>query len=173
MAIKKRFAKAGSSFTFWFIVEMMHDQIIKGLRKFLSSIQPEDIPRMVRNGEFPPMEDLDFSAVGDYSEHLEKIPLYSPNDDGDPPGLVEYLALARPDLVKAVQDMGKRGAEYLVKLQLHLLDLVKHPEKSLGKSTEYKAKGDTVMATCDVCHNSWPVSREQASSINECPFCHT
>ena len=171
MAIGKRLVKAGSSFAFWFMVEMRHNELIKGLRKYLASIQPEDVPRMVRKGEFPPLEDLDFSAISDYAEHLEKIPLVSPNDDGDPPGLVEYLAEARPDLVKAIQDLDKRGAEYLAKLRLHLLDLVKHPEKALGKSTEYKAKSKMVQATCDKCGKSWPVPKEEASSIDKCPFC--
>ena len=162
MAVKKRLVKAGSSFAFWFFVEMMHDEIIKALRKYLASIQPEDIPRMVRKGEFPPLEDLDFSAVSDYTEHLEKIPLVT---------LVEHLAEARPDLVKAVQDLDKRGAEYLAKLRLHLLDLVKHPEKPLAKSTEYLPPEGMARATCDKCGKSWAVPKDEASSIDKCPFC--
>ncbi len=163
MAVKKRLVKAGSSFAFWFFVEMMHDEIVKSLRKYLASIQPEDIPRMVRKGEFPPVEDLDFSPVSDYSEHLEKIPLVT---------LVEYLAEARPDLVKAVQDLDKRGAEYLAKLRLHLLDLVKHPEKPLAESTKYAPKEEElVRATCDKCGKSWAVPKAEASSLDKCPFC--
>ena len=162
MAVKKSLVKAGSSFAFWFFVEIMHDNLVKSLREYLASIQPEDIPRMVRKGEFPPLEHLDFSALTGNVEHLEKIPLVT---------LVEYLAEARPDLVKAIQDMDKRGAEYLAKLRLHLLDLVKHSEKALGKSTEYKAKGEMAKATCDKCGKSWPIPKEQAASIDKCPFC--
>lgn len=163
MAVKKRLVEAGSSFAFWFFVEMMHDQIVKGLRKYLVSIQPEDIPRMVRKGEFPPLEDLDFSALTDNVEHLEKISLVT---------LVEYLAEARPDLVTAIQDLNKRGAEYLAKLRLHLLDLVKHPEKPLAESTKYESKeGELVRATCDKCGKSWAVPKAEASSIDICPFC--
>jgi len=163
VAIKKRLVKAGSSFAFWFFVEMMHDEIVKSLRKYLASIQPEDIPRMVRKGEFPPVGDIDFSSVSDYSGHLEKIPLVT---------LVEHLAEARPDLVKAVQDLDKRGAEYLAKLRLHLLDLVKHPEKPLAESTKYEPKEEElVRATCDQCGKSWPVPKDEASSIDKCPFC--
>ena len=163
MAIKKRLQKAASSFAFWFYIEIMHDEVIKGLRNYLASIQPEDIARMVREGEFPPFEDLDFSAVGDNVEHLEKVPLFSPNDDGDPPGLVEWLAEARPDLVKEIQDMGKQGAEYLVKLRLHILGLLKH--------TEFKPEEDVVLASCDKCGKKWPVKKDEASSITKCPFC--
>ena len=174
MTIKKRAKKAASSWAFWFFVEMGHDQIIKGLREYLASMHPEDIPRMVKKGEFPPLEDLDFSAVGDNIEQLEQVPLFSPNDDGDPPGLVEYLAEARPDLVKAIQKMGMQGAEYLVQLRLHLLDLIKHPEKPLAESTEYETKVEEgmVQATCDQCGKSFPVPKAEADSIKECPFCH-
>jgi len=163
MAIKARLVKAGSSFAFWFFVEMMHDQIIKGLREYLASMHPGDVPEMVRKGEFPSMEHLDFSAVGDYAEHLEKIPLVT---------LVEYLAEARPDLVKAIEKMGMQGAEYLVNLRLHLLGLVKHPQKALGESTGYKPKEEMVQATCDQCGKSWAVPKSEAECIKECPFCH-
>lgn len=162
MAIKKRLRKAGSSFSFWFFVEMMHDDLIKGLRKYLASIQPEDVPRMVRKSEFPPVDDLDFSGVSEYAEHLDKIPLVT---------LVEYLVEARPDLVKAIQEMGKRGADYLAKLRLHLLDLVKHPEKPLAESTDYKPKQKMKLATCDKCGNSWPVPEDKVDSLDKCPFC--
>ena len=164
MAIKKSLVKAGTSFAFWFFVEVMHDAIIKGLRDYLTPIKPEDIPRMVRKGEFPPLESLDFSAVGDNVEHLEKISLVT---------LVEYLAEARPDLVKAILDMDKRGAEYLAKLRLHLLKLVKHPEKPLAESTKYEPKGEMVKATCDQCGRSFAVPKAEAETIKECPFCHT
>jgi len=162
VAIKKRLVKAGGSFAFWFFVEVMHDAIIKKLRDYLAPIKPEDIPRMVRKGEFPPLEGLDFSAVGDNVEHLERIPLVT---------LVEYLAEARPDLVKAIQDMDKRGAEYLAKLRLHVLKLVKHPEKPLAELTEYKVKEEMVKATCDNCGKSFPIPKAEASSIDICPFC--
>jgi len=171
MAVKKRLVKAVSSFAFWFYVEMNHNKIIAGLRDYLAHMQPEDIPRMVRKGEFPPLEGPDFFAVSNYAEQLEKIPLFSPNDDGDPPGLVEYLAEARPDLVKAIQDMGKPGAEYLVNLRLHVLKLVKHPEKPLAESTEYEPKEEMVKATCDQCGKSFPVPKSEADSLDICPFC--
>lgn len=171
MAVKKRLVKAVSIFTFWFLVEMNHDKIIAGLRDYLAPIQLEDIPEMVRKGTFPSLEHLDFSAMSDYAEHLEKVPLVT-LPPSKKPSLVEYLAEARPDLVKAIQKMGAQGAEYLVNLRLHLLKLVKHPEKPLAESTEYEPKGGMVKATCDQCGNSFPIPKEEASSIKECPFCH-
>ncbi|MBA7607048.1 hypothetical protein ES703_14200 [subsurface metagenome] len=64
------------------------------------------------------------------------------------------------------------GAEYLAKLRLRLIELVKQPEKALAKSTDYKSKEKMKLATCDKCGKSFPVPEAEASSIEECPFCH-
>ena len=160
--LKRRVKKFGSRFAFEFFVEVMHDQIVKALQKYLSSIQPEDIRSMVRKGRFPPLEKLDFSALGDNIEHLEKISLVR---------LMEFIAEARPDLATVIQGMGMPGAKYIAKLRLHVLDQVKHPEKELAKSTAYEAKEKMKLATCDKCGKSWPVPEAEAASIEECPFC--
>lgn len=162
MAVKKRLGKLGSRFAFEFFVEMMHEQIVKALRKYLRGIAPKDMTAMVSEGRFPPLEKLDLTAVSDNAEHFEKISLVR---------LMEFIAEARPDLATAIQDMGMPGAEYLAKLRLHLIDLVKHPEKELAKSTDYKSEEKMKLATCDKCHKSWPVPEDKASSIEECPFC--
>ena len=162
--LKKRVKKAVSRFAFEFFVEVMHDQIVEGLKKSLAGMQPDDIPGMVRKGRFPPLEKLDFTAVSDKIEHLEKISLVR---------LMELVAEARPDLATAIQDMGMPGAKYMAKLWLHILEMVKHPEKPLAKSTDFKPKAEMVLATCDQCGKSFPVPKEQAASIKECPFCHT
>jgi len=163
VTVKKRLGKFGSRFAFEFFVEMMHEQIVKALHKYLRGLEPKDIPAMVREGRFPPLEKLDFTAVSDNAEHFEKISLVR---------LMEFIAEARPDLAATIQDMGMPGAEYIAKLRLHLIDQVKHPEKKLAKSTDYKSEEKMVKATCDECHNSWPVPEAEASSIKECPFCH-
>jgi len=160
--IPKRLSKFGSRFAFEFFVEVMHNQIVAGLRKYLSSIGTEDIRQMVKKGEFPPLKHLDFSTLGDNNEHLEKISVVR---------LMEYIGEARPDLATVIQDMGMQGAEYLVKLRLHLLEMVKHPEKSLAESTDYKPPAKMVSATCDQCGKSFPVPKEEASSLDKCPFC--
>lgn len=160
--MKSRLHKIGSSFAFAFFLEVMHDEIVSGLRKYVTKIRPEDLPRMVKKGEFPPLKDLDFSAVGDNVKHLEKISVVR---------LMELLAEARPDLALAIQDMGMKGAEYMAKLRLHLLEMVKHPEKPLAESTDYTPPAEMVQATCDKCHASWPVPKEEASSLDKCPFC--
>jgi len=159
---KKRLGKFGSRFAFEFFIEAMHDPIVKGLRKYLTEIQPDDIPGMVRKSRFPPLEKLDLTAVSDNAEHFEKISLVR---------LMEFVAEARPDLAAAIQDRGMPGAKYLAKLRLHLIELVKHPEKALAKSTDYKSEEKMKLATCDNCHKSWPVPEAEASSIEECPFC--
>lgn len=160
--MKQRLGKFGSRFAFEFFLETMHDAMVSGLKKYLASIQPGDIPKMVRKGCFPPLERLDFSAVSDNSEYIEKITLVR---------LMEYLAEARPDLAMTIQDMGMPGACYLARLRLHLLDLIKHPEKSLAKSTEYQSQAKMKLATCDKCGKSWPVPEDKASSLDKCPFC--
>ena len=152
----------GSRFAFELFVELMHDEIVKRLRNYLSAYSPQDIQAMVRENRFPPLENLDFSAVGDNVGHLEKISVVR---------LVEYLAEARPDLVSAIQDMGMPGAEYLVRLRMHILGLLRHPEKPLAELTDYKPKEGMKLATCDQCGKSWPVPEAEASSIDKCPFC--
>jgi len=163
MAVKKRLGKFGGRWAFEFFVEMMHERIVKALRKYLRGIEPKDITAMVSEGRFPPLEGLDLTAVSDDAENFEKISLVR---------LMDFIAEARPDLATAIQDMGMPGAEYLAKLRLHLIDQIKHPEKALAKSTEYKAKEKMKLATCDSCGKSWPVPEDKASSIEECPFCH-
>lgn len=160
--ISESLRKFGSGFAFEFYVSLRHDSIVSGLRKYLNSIQLEDIPKMVSEVQFPPLEHLDFSALGDNTEHLERISVVR---------LMEYLAEARPDLAQAIQNEGVPGAEYLVNLRLHLITLVKHPEKPLAESTEYEAKEKIKLAKCDKCLNSWPVPEDEAASIKECPFC--
>ena len=163
MAVKKRLGKFGGRFAFEFFVEMMHEQIVKALRKYLRGIEPKDMTAMVNEGRFPSLEKLDLTAVSDNAENFEKISLVR---------LMEFVAEARPDLATAIQDMGMPGAEYLAKLRLHLIEQVKHPEKKLAKSTEYEPKGKMKLATCDKCGKSFPIPEAEASSIEECPFCH-
>ena len=158
MAIKESLGKFGSRFAFEFFLETMHEPIIKGLAKYLSSISTQDISIMVREGKFPPLAHLDFSALGDNIEHIEKISLLR---------LVEFIAEARPDLATAIQDMGPAGAEYLVKLRAHLLEKIRQS----AAAKEFKPEKDMVFAHCDKCGKKWPVSKEEAQSITKCPFC--
>ncbi|MDD4984467.1 MAG: hypothetical protein PHQ43_01560 [Dehalococcoidales bacterium] len=158
MAIKKSLGKFGSRFAFEFFLETMHDSIIQGLKKYLSSINAGDIPTMVRKGQFPPLAHLDFSVIGDNIEHIEKISLVR---------LVEFIAEARSDLAAAIQDMGPAGAEYMVKLRTHILDKIR--QSAVAK--EFKPEKDMVFAHCDECGKKWPVPRQAASSITKCPFC--
>jgi len=155
MSITKGFAKFGSRFAFEFFLETMHGPMIEGLRQYLSSISVEDIPAMVRNEKFPSIDKLDFSFIGENIQHIERISLLR---------MVEFIAEARPDLMGVIQNLGGEGAAYMAKLRQYLLDHV--------KSIEFKPEGDMVLATCDECKRQWPVPREKAESINECPFCH-
>lgn len=162
MAIKKSLSKFGSRFAFEFFIETMHERIVEALRKYLRRLEPKDIPAMVSEGRFPLLEKLDFTAVSGNAEHFEKISLLR---------LTEFIAEARPDLAAAIQDMGMPGAEYLAKLRLRLIELVKYPEKALAKSTDYKSEEKMKLATCDQCGKSFPIPEAEASSIDKCPFC--
>lgn len=162
MAVKKRLGKFGRRFFFELSVEVMHERIIKALRKYLRRLKPKDITAMVSEGRFPSLEGLDLTELVDNAEYFEKISLVR---------LMEFIAEARPDLATAIQDMGMPGAEYLAKLRLHLIELVKHPEKELAKSTDYEAKEKMKMATCDNCGKSFPIPEAEAASIDKCPFC--
>jgi len=161
--IPESLTKFGTGFAFEFFISLMHDNIVEGLRKYLTSIQPEDIRQMVKKELFPPLEHLDFSALGDNIEHFEGISVVR---------LMEYVAEARPDLAQGIQDRGAAGAEYMAKLRLHLLSLVKHPEKPLAESTDYEPKEKMKLAKCDKCGKSFPIPEVEVASITECPFCH-
>lgn len=154
MAIKRNLRKFGSRFAFELFIETMHDVIINGLRNYLRSIQPEDIPGMVGQKKYPPLEDLDLSVVGENIEHIEKISLLR---------LVEFIAEARPDLAQAIQDTGAAGAEYIVNLRQHILSRIKR--------AEFKPEKGVKLACCDKCGRKWPVKEEDANSITKCPFC--
>ena len=144
----------GNTLAFEFYCKTMRSAIIEGFRKYLSQIQPEDIHAMIREGRFPPLEHLDLSAVSDNTEHLERI---------TPRRLIDYIAEARPDLIIAIQDMGVQGGEYIIKLRLHILGQLKH--------AEFKPDKNVVLAHCDKCDKKWPVKKDEADSITECPFC--
>lgn len=154
MAIQRKLGKFGSRFAFEFFLETMHGEIIKGLKRYLDSITAEDIPAMVKEERFPPLEHLDLSAVGDNIEQIEQISVLR---------LMEFIAEARPDLATAIQKLRKAGAVYMVKLRLHMLKRIKH--------AEFKLEENIVLAHCDKCNNSWPVPKDKAASITKCPFC--
>lgn len=161
--LKKRLGKFGSHFLFEWTIEMMHDNIIQGLKEYLAPIRSEDVPRMVSECQFPPFEHLDFSVVGDNVEYLETITELR---------LLKIVGEARPDIAQAIMERGMPGAEYIAKLRLHLLGLVKHPEKAMGELTDYKPKETMKLATCDKCGKSWPIPEDKALSLKECPFCN-
>ncbi len=160
--MKRQLAKMGSRFAFEFFLETMHQSILRGVRKYLSDISPEKLRSMILEHRFPKVKHLDFSMIGDNTEHLEKISATR---------IMEFLAEARRDLAAVIMESGPQGALYLVDMRRHFLDLIKNPEKDLAKSTEYTAKSDMVQATCDKCEKSWPVERDKSSTLDKCPFC--
>jgi hypothetical protein len=157
MTIGKKLSKFGGRFAFEFFIESMHGVIIKGLKDYLINIKAEDIPAMVREVKFPAVDHLDFSAVGDNIENVERISLER---------LVEFIAEARPDLMLAIQNTGEAGAQYLVKLRAHLLEKI--------KGVTFTPEEQMVEAYCDLCESKWPVPKKKALSLkaNDCPFCH-
>ena len=157
MAIKKNLGKFGNRFLFEFVLEEAHDSIIQGFKKYLSSIRVEDVPSMVSKGQFPSLEHLDLSFVGDNVEYIEAISVLR---------LMEFIAEARPDLAKAIQK-AETGAEYMVKLHRQIINKLKHSIE--GK--EFKPEEDTVLVHCDKCDKKWPVKRDEAGAIKKCPFC--
>jgi len=160
MAVKESLRKFGSRFAFEFFLETMHDSVIKGLKKYLSSTRAEDIPSMVRKSRYPSVKHIDSSVVSDNVEHIEKISLLR---------LMEFIAEARPDLAMEIQNMGDAGAKYLAKLRIHFLDKLR---QSAG-GEEFKPGEDMVLAHCDKCGKKWPVKREKGAAITKCPFCGT
>lgn len=161
----KQFKKIGSRFAFEFFLEVWKEKVVEMLRKWLSTYTIEELQKMVKRGKFPDTHSLDFGAVQDYYEYLEKISTERLFE--------EYLAPARPDFAQAIQEIGMPGAQWLVKLREHLLNQAKGIGVSLAKETEtLLLEEDIVQASCDVCDKSWPVPRSKFESIKECPFCH-
>ena len=133
MPNKSGMIKFGSRFLFEFFLETMHGPMLEGFRKYLSSISAEDIPGMVHKGQFPPVEDIDFSAVAGNVEHIEKISLLR---------FMEFIAEARPDLAGAIQDEDKAGAEYIADLRVYLLGKIRQP----AEGNEFKLEEGMVLA---------------------------
>ena len=165
VTLKKKMAKFGSRFLFEWTIEMMHDKIVQGLRQNLTSIKADDIPAMVRESRFPPLEHLDLSIMADNTEYLESITELR---------LLKLLGEARPDIANAIMEMDVSGAEYIVRLRAHLLGMVKHPEKALSESTDYKPElvDAEVIVRCDKCMKTWSVKKSEVSEIGKCPFCN-
>jgi len=124
--IKDGFKKIGSRFAFEFFLEVWHDRIIDLIRKWLSNITLTEVRQSVELNTFPDTSRLKLSALTDYSEYLERINVHR---------FMEFIAEVRPDLALELQDMGQKGAIYVVKLHAHLLDLIKHPEKNIAPAT--------------------------------------
>jgi len=158
MTIKKSLGKFGSRFAFEFFLETMRGAMVRGVQKYLSHISAEDIPAMVRESKFPPLEHIDFSAVSGNADNLQKISLVR---------LVDLIAEARPDLTAAIQKTGNAGAAYMAQLRAHILSKLHRPVAG----TEFKLEEGTVLAHCDKCDKRWPVKKDEASSIIKCPFC--
>lgn len=160
------FKKVGSRFAFELGVEVFHDEIIKGFRKFLAGYTPDDIPRMVENSEFPYVDPQDFEEVRGLEKYIVKI---------DTGRLSEAIVEARPDLAEALVLQGEKAGIYLHKLREHFLAILLHPEKALEHTqTVIEApKRKMKLLTCDTCHQSWPVPEDEVHLVTECPFCHT
>jgi len=153
--IGEQLKKVGSRFAFEFFLEVWQPKLVEVLRKWLSSVAIEDLQKMVKRGKFPDTAGLNFGGVQEYYQYLEKISTERLFE--------EYLSPARPDLAQAIQELGMSGAQWLVKLRQHLLDQVKGFVRPVKKNL--------VQATCDKCHKSWPVPRDEFDKIEACPFC--
>lgn len=150
----------GSEFAFGLLLQYAKPKLISGLHEWLEGYTPEKIRRMVNQGKFPDVKDVNFAFLTDYLEHLETISAEEL--------FKEVLVPARPDLAEALLDIpSDRGTKWFEKFRLHLLHKV-----LIGTKPEAAApKEDIVMAHCDVCGKSWPVSKTEFESIKVCPFC--
>ena len=146
----------GSGFAFEFFLEVWKPKIIAGLKEWLESYTPEQIRKMVSQSKFPDVHGVNFSAVSDYLKHIEVISAEELFKD--------FLIPARPDLAEILLDIpADRGTKWFAKLREHILDQVRGVTKPV--------KQDIVQAKCDACKKSWPVPRDEFSSITSCPFC--
>jgi hypothetical protein len=157
--MKKRFAAAGNRFTFFLAVEYYKPQICQGIAKGLKNISSERFRGMVNRGEFftIPPEILD--QLSPWKKHVQYVK----------PQLVgEIFAGARPDLYQILEEMGTAGGVWIICLHKYLKELI------LGTPdvvVEQPAKKDMVLLECWKCHQKWPVERNQASTVDKCPFC--
>jgi len=162
MAIGKKLGKFGSKFALNFFLETVEPQIIKGLQDYLKDITPQQIHEMVDKVAFPSMGKVNFAVVSDNVDLLENIGVVR---------LLKYLSKARPDLSNEIQSMGMRGAEYLVKLRAHILNLIRKAAVISEPVKEMTVEKDLVEIRCDKCGESRMVSREEAATIDKCPAC--
>ena len=167
MSLKQGVAKlksGGGRFVFEFFLELYYDDIIKAFREYLEDYTPDDIIKMIKEMRFPATDKFDLGEAQGYIDHIKRI---------TPLRFMEAIAAARPDLAEAIQAQGASGAQYIVRLRAHFINLIVNPGQAMAKSKDYASGkgGKTVLATCSECHNSYPVPADQVDNPPECPFC--
>ncbi len=156
--------EAGGEFAFYWALEIMKPDIVKGFREWLNKYNLEDFFAMIKKGEMPPVTSDMFARVTDKTKYLRKI---------TPLELCEFLAEASPPIMDLIQNMGQDGANYIIKLREYLLDCCENPENA-PVIAEGGAEKPPEMAkiTCDSCKKSWMVKKEEVASVKACIFCH-
>lgn len=101
-------------------LEYYHDDLIESFKRALNTIPPEMVPELIKGGAALPIPIEFFQSLKGFEEHLETI---------EPGRIFEWIAEASPLHASAIMDLGKEGANYMVKLKQFIMDSVRAVEE--------------------------------------------
>jgi len=160
---KKSAASLGKNFATELALEFYREDILAKIGKFFKPYSPEDVATHIReNDPILPPESL-ITWLRGFSSQLSH---YSVEDMSVM--LFDWIGEVRPDLGNVLMISGDAGALWLAgeaKLirdaTLGVVPETKEPEKKI----------EFTRASCEKCHKTWLVSKEEADKITKCPFC--
>lgn len=143
-------------------LEFYHDDIAARVKDMFQQHTIESLAQLIKNSEEFKVPDSFVTSMREYegvvrgygTETLAKI-------------IYELLGEVRPDLAKTLDVLGDEAAAWFLRCTEAIRDKILNPERY----KEEIEKALTVMVTCDSCHRSFRIFREDAESMAMCPFC--
>jgi uncharacterized protein (DUF1919 family) len=154
--------KFANKAAFFFFLRLPRAEIVDKFIKWVDDYGLENLKSLIQRGEFPTVAPDLFAKSNDYLEYLQDISVDY---------LVEIIVEASPEIAEYLVYMGPAGGVYLAKLRLHFLKLAQHPEEAPIPSIVASPDTEVVRVTCDKCHKSFPVKRNEFNENAKCPFC--
>lgn len=145
-------------------LEFNQDEVIAKLKKVLAPLTPDNLKKLVTEGQAPPIHKGIVESLKGYEDYLGRL---------QPEELFEWLNKARPDLAKTLMSLGDSGAEYMVKLKAFFVDSIKAPAATEPPAATETAqsKPQMVRLHCEACGSDWELPKSMAEQVKNCPFC--
>lgn len=161
-SIKTKAIQFGEDFFIRFYLQTNRDEIVSRFRKFLDKYSTAEFSKIIDEGRPLPPPDEVISLLRDYKMHVLRM-----RPDEILTWVVEWITEARPDIGNVLVTKGQAASLWLAAEAKLFFDVA---YGSAGQvSSEMKVEFSK--ATCDNCHKSWLVEKNDASVIRACPFC--